>query len=74
MGLKISLCSFCFDCSSREEKFAGKLEKEGHKCIFYLETIPSQISWCGNRERCLLFDVKDEDIINHFFKIKRVFL
>ncbi len=52
------------------------LEKNNHKCIFYLETVPMQVSWCGNENKCELIEDCDENgfLPKRFFKIKRVFL
>jgi hypothetical protein len=32
-----------------QEKFAKKLEKDGHTCIVYYESFPVQIGWCGEK-------------------------
>lgn len=65
-------------CSFMKQKgrIAQLLEKDGHRCIFYLETYPVQISWCGNEDKCVLEeDESMKGFLNkNFFKIKRVFI
>ena len=58
------------------ENTGKNLEKNGHKCVFYLRTFPLQVSWCGNEEKCELAedDCKEGILPKRFFKIKRCFV
>ena len=63
--------NYCFSSSSKEENFGKGLQKNGHKCVFYLETLPLQVSWCGNSEKCVFSGATDKISLEDFLKIQR---
>ena len=39
----------------QQEEFARRLIENGHKCVYYMESYPVQVGWCG-KEKCTFIE------------------